>query len=768
MKELAKNILLNRRIKNSDTLSAALMHIGVGIISFVASKGVVLDSFSPFGISLIAGVPAVYTSSAAIGGFIGYFIPAIEGGAFKYIASLFAVVSVKLLLSSKRRIVESPFILAIICFLSCLVTALFAANGLGFIPLLSEALISAAAAFFVSKASKALSDTASAGLTGEETVSFITVISILLIGLSDIGSGGITLSHILGVTLILISAKFGGVTAGSVSGIAVAFSFILTKSYSEITLSFALGGMMAGMFSALGKYAQIIALNLCCFLNLAAMGMNVQSIALLIETALGSAIFLLLPKSANIYIGRFFAAAPKITSNKGFKSSLTLRLNTAANALMQVSETVEQVSSELSKINTPDYNTLTSKIENDACKGCNLRLYCWEKHRDNTLDSMLLMTKAVKSGEQNPEQFAENDFKDRCLRREKVGAAVYKHYSDYAAKISAENRLSEVRSIVTDQFEGISKMLCDLSEDFKTDEKFDTALADLAAAALKNLSLYAEEGSAIIDKFGRTSLEFKLKKTDNLAINKMQIMKLLSAVCEKDFEPPVLTETKDGTIIRLVERAVFSVDFGAYQINAENNSLCGDAYNTFNDGRGHFIIILSDGMGTGGRAAVDGAMASGLMLRLLKAGFGFDCSLKILNSSMLFKSTDESLATLDIISIDLFTGNVELYKAGAAPTVIKRNGRVGKAESSSLPAGILKDIGFDYAHIKLKSGDIILMLSDGATSEGTDWIRAELETVDDISAEGLAQKICMSARRRCTSVHSDDITVIAAILEKKF
>ena len=114
-------------------------------------------------------------------------------------------------------------------------------------------------------------------------------------------------------------------------------------------------------------------------------------------------------------------------------------------------------------------------------------------------------------------------------------------------------------------------------------------------------------------------------------------------------------------------------------------------------------MILSDGMGTGGRAAVDGAMASGLMSRLIKAGFGYDCSLRILNSSMLFKSTDESLATVDIASIDLFTGETKLYKAGAAPTIVRRSGKTGKVQSTSLPAGILREIGFDKAVVKCKN-----------------------------------------------------------------
>ena len=163
---------------------------------------------------------------------------------------------------------------------------------------------------------------------------------------------------------------------------------------------------------------------------------------------------------------------------------------------------------------------------------------------------------------------------------------------------------------------------------------------------------------------------------------------------------------------------------------------------------------------------MDGAMACGLMTRLIKAGFGYDCSLKFLNSSMLFKSTDESLATVDVASIDLFTGQTELYKAGAAPTVIRRSGKTGKAESTSLPAGILREIGFDKASLKCKVGDIVVMMSDGAVSEGTDWIRQEVEAWRDGSAQELAEKICESAKRRRTDTHEDDITVLTAILNK--
>lgn len=769
MKEFIKEIKFSKGQAASPSASAILAHIAVAVIAFLSSRAVVLQSLTPFGLSILAGCPNVFTAAAATGAFIGYFFPAIDGGAFKYIAVLFAILSIKLLLSSYKKLVSNPLFLSGICFFANLITCIVASNSVNasFTYCLAETLLAAGGTFFVAKTSKALSLTP-IGLSAEEMASFIIIINIFLMGLNSFTSFGVSLSHVLTVFLILTCAKFGGTLAGSVSGITATFSFMLTGNPSGVTVSYAVGGMIAGIFAPLGKYAQIIAIILSSFTVSLTTGLDLDTISLLIETLIGCGLFLALPRNLGIYLGKLFSSSPRVVAPISFKKSLTMRLDLASNALSDVSVTVEEVSRELGKINSPDYSTVLNRIETDACKGCKLRLNCWETKKESTLSAVFEMTKAVKNGELSPEAFAPEDFKAKCLRLNSIGNSVYRHYSEYAAKVSAENRLDEVRNVVMDQFDGISKMLHDLKEDFENDEQFDNSTALTAASALKSLNIRASECSCRIDKFGRMTLELKIKKTADQKINKMQIMKLLSLVCERDFDPPVLSEAGNDIFITLNERAVYKVDFGSHQSSAYDSNLCGDAYNCFFDGKGHFIAILSDGMGSGGRAAVDGAMASGLMMRLLKAGFGYDCSLRILNSSMLFKSTDESLATLDIVSIDLYTGNVELYKAGAAPTIIRRSGRTGKAESSSLPAGILRDIGFDYATIKVKTGDIVLMMSDGAVSEGTDWIRAELESATDISAADLAEHICESARRRRTDRHDDDITVLAAIIEKNF
>ena len=491
-----------------------------------------------------------------------------------------------------------------------------------------------------------------------------------------------------------------------------------------------------------------------------------QSALCAVEAILGAALFLAIPRKAGIYLGKLFAARPKLAIPGGIKKSLEMRLDMAANALGDVSETVEQVAAELSKINAPDFGTVISAVEQDACAGCKLRLHCWESRRDDTVTAVLDITKAIKDGSTEPANGAPEEFRGRCIRLSGVANSVYKRYSDYTSRIAAENRIDEVRSVVSDQFEGISDMLYGLARDIETDSHYDNTAAEKAAAALKNLNIQVEECSSRTDKFGRIKIELKVKKSTAPVINKLQIMKLVSVVCERDFDVPAVNETGGDIFITLSEHAALRVDVGVEQKCASDSMMCGDAYRYFFDGHGHFITVLSDGMGTGGRAAVDGAMASGLMCRLLKAGFGFDCSLKILNSSMLFKSTDESLATVDIASIDLYNGQVELYKAGAAPTVIRRSGKTGKAESTSLPAGILRDVRFDKATVKCREGDIVVMMSDGAAFEGCDWIRAELEKWQGGTAQELSERLCEGAHRRRSDNHEDDITVITAVLKK--
>ncbi len=767
MKEIASSVNRKEKYDTGILLAAAGMHISAAAVGFIMSRGAVLGNLLPFGISFIAGCSLTYTPAAATGVFLGYFIPAIGSGGFKYIAAAFAVVAVKLLLGGLKRLSSNPIFLSAMAFLASFLTSAVTLSGLNFnfLSVLCESLFSAMGAFFVCRCFNSFKN-AAAGLRADELASLSVLIGMALTGINGFTFNGISLGHILGIAVILTAAKYGGILSGSVSGITVSFAMCLSGVSGEIAVVYAFTGLMAGVFSSFGKYVQTAVPLVFSLAGSVMSGSPVLIAQTVIEAALGSALFLAVPRRAGIRLGKLFSAYPRLSTPDGVKRSLSMRLDIAAGALCDVSDTVEQVAAELSKINSPDFGSVITAVEQDACAGCKLRLHCWESKRDDTLKAVLEMTNAVKSGERSPENAAPEEFKGRCLRVARVANAAYKRYSDYASRIAAENRIDEVRGVVSDQFDGISAMLSELSRELEKDDRFDNSAAEKAAAALKNLDIRVEECSSKTDKYGRMTIEMRVKKDPSLIINKLQVMKMVSVVCERDFDIPSVSENGGEIFIVLNEHAALRVDVGVEQKCASDSAMCGDAYKYFFDGRGHFIMILSDGMGTGGRAAVDGAMASGLMCRLIKAGFGYDCSLRILNSSMLFKSTDESLATVDIASIDLFTGRVELYKAGAAPTLVRRSGRTGKAESTSLPAGILREVSFDKAVVRCKENDIVVLMSDGAVSEGTEWIKDEIEGFEGGTAEQLSERICEGAKRRRTDGHEDDITVMTAVIKR--
>ncbi|MCR5484236.1 MAG: serine/threonine-protein phosphatase [Clostridiales bacterium] len=175
--------------------------------------------------------------------------------------------------------------------------------------------------------------------------------------------------------------------------------------------------------------------------------------------------------------------------------------------------------------------------------------------------------------------------------------------------------------------------------------------------------------------------------------------------------------------------------------------------------------MLSDGMGTGGRAAIDAAMTAELFSKLVRAGISFDSALEIVNSALLVNGIDESVSTLDVACIDLYTGETEFMKAGGAATFVRKKNKAAKLELAALPAGILRDVKFEKAYSPLSSGDIILMVSDELLTENDSWIISELINYTGDSAQEFADLIANEARIRKENVREDDVTVLCMILD---
>ena len=331
---------------------------------------------------------------------------------------------------------------------------------------------------------------------------------------------------------------------------------------------------------------------------------------------------------------------------------------------------------------------------------------------------------------------------------------------EYIAQEIINEKTNEIRMVASDQFFSISDMLADLAKEFDEAEHFDNIAAGKIRRLLGEYEIYPRNISVIEDKFGRIRIEIMTKGRET-AISKPEIQKQISKVCNRYFEKGRVTHFRDDSMISFTERPNYSFEIGFAQHSAEGR-LCGDTVKTVNDGKGRSILIISDGMGKGGRAALDGAMGAGLLSKLLCAGFGFDSALKVVNSALLVKSNEESLATIDCACVDLFTGRVDLYKAGAPATYIVKGSRVDKCELTSMPAGILRGIEFAKRTAILSNGSLIVMVSDGIIDVGGEWLPAMLRGFEDTPPQEIADTVLREALNVARGKKEDDMSIIAA------
>ena len=169
--------------------------------------------------------------------------------------------------------------------------------------------------------------------------------------------------------------------------------------------------------------------------------------------------------------------------------------------------------------------------------------------------------------------------------------------------------------------------------------------------------------------------------------------------------------------------------------------------------------MLSDGMGTGTRAAIDSVMTANLTARLLRAGFSPENALKTVNCALLVKSADETLATLDILKIDLEGGRASFYKAGAGFSVIGKSDKTVIVEKSSMPLGILESTAFEKSEIDLNSGDTVIIMSDGANVIPHKEFKELIRSYKNEGMRVLSEAIVNEALTYSLSGKHDDITV---------
>ncbi len=738
------------------------------LLGLLISRGAVLSRLSPFGASLVAAVPHRFTWASLFGSALGYILLS-PAESFRYIAVVIAIGALKWLLSDIEKITTSRLFAPVLSFVPMFATGIalmFVSTSrmseLGIC--LVESLISATGAYFISRSAQLAST--SRGITGfsQQEVACLTVSAcILMLSFGSVSIWGVSLGRVMAVVTVLLCARYGGVTGGSISGIATGVVFSLgTSQMSFLAGGYAFGGLVGGLFATLGKLPVGAVFTLCSTVLSFASPDKRLVFSLFIECLLGTGIFMFIPSDFGNVVRSAFAPAPDKGRSEAMRRSVTMRLDHAAHALEGVNECVTEVSKKLKKNFDPESDAqIYESAVKKTCSACGLRVYCWDKQKALSQDDFSRLTEVLRQEGFVSERDVSERFTKKCCKQRELAGNINESYKEYLSELSAQRRITQVRSVVAGQFSGLSDMLWDLSEEFQNFEDFDTDSAQRITEELKN------QGVVVVDcccrlhqSFGMT-VEVEVALTRKKDINIQGIHRTVSRCCGRRFELPTESRAVDRLRLVMSEIADYDVEIGSSQHIANGYNLCGDCLDYFMNGSGSMVAIISDGMGSGGSAAVDSNMAVSILTKLIKAGLSYDCALSVVNSSLMIKSEEESTATLDIVDVNLFSGKVSMLKAGSPVTYIRKGGRVYRREYPSLPVGILNEVRFAKDAITLHEGDAIVMISDGATVGDEKWLEDLIRTWREASCQDFASLVVNEAMKRRNDTHDDDITAIA-------
>lgn len=207
--------------------------------------------------------------------------------------------------------------------------------------------------------------------------------------------------------------------------------------------------------------------------------------------------------------------------------------------------------------------------------------------------------------------------------------------------------------------------------------------------------------------------------------------------------------------------AVFGV---AYAIK-NGEKVSGDTHSVIRINDHTFLMVLSDGMGSGEYAKKVSESAISLIEAFYRAEIPRDTVLKTINKLLSF-NRDERFTCIDIVGVDLNTGRADFVKIGSPAGVIIREGEIKVIESTSLPLGILENLRPTVCTEQVASGDIIVFMSDGITSAfpSPSDLYGFLQELNPLNPQNLADRILSAALDRTGRTATDDMTVVCTRL----
>ncbi len=550
---------------------------------------------------------------------------------------------------------------------------------------------------------------------------------------ADVSAG-----RILAATLVLACAWQGGAGAGAAVGVGLGLAMDLSCGSVLYAMAFGVAGAAAGLLRGGRRSgtATIFALTgTAAVLWLWNHGLKP---AVLVELPAACVLFVLIPASLSRRLGTHLLREESGSADDRTKDYVRIRLEGAAQAFRALHESMRSAFVRPTA-HVDDTAAIFDRAADRVCRKCELRGTCWERDYVTTFNALNDATQTMLDRGRGEAADFPGYFASRCVHFPAFLSAVNEELTALLCRRQYASRIRDSRQAVCQQYGQLSDILTAAAAELGQELTADPVRQRRVRQHLAVLGLEAET-AVFYDQEHHLRVQINGPACRQLSrpeeVRSLADLMGIPMRCEEEDSPDRLT---------LVQIEPFMAVAGIAARKKDGETVSGDAGTWFKRPDGRLYVLLCDGMGSGPAANRESGLAVRLLEQFLKAGVETENALVILNSALALRSEDEGgFTTVDLLQLDLFTGQAEIYKFGAAPTYIKKREGVQRITGCSLPAGMTAQgaVRPDCTRLKLDPGDCVLMVSDGICGTGEDeWLRSKLAAFPGDSPKDLAREV---------------------------
>lgn len=389
------------------------------------------------------------------------------------------------------------------------------------------------------------------------------------------------------------------------------------------------------------------------------------------------------------------------------------RIHECADSFVKLAKTFKNLPMYKECFTDDDLNYMCIEMADGYCAGCGKMSLCWDRDYYETARDTAEIFKNVINNNEIDNNLA---LSHKCINYPDYIEQITRVFEKTKLNNSWYNRILENREAIILQLNAAAEIM----EECTYEKKDITDLMWMKVKRIKNILsakfLQVNRLRILQNKNGYIEIELRVFSKIKRCVTVKEIANDISKIYGKrltgQYEDRKIVGNEEVELV-FSEDTKYFVLTGVERRTKDGEQSSGDNFSLINQIQGEFIMSLSDGMGSGIKACKESETVIELIEKFLEAGFSKSTALRMINSAMVLEDGQGLYSTIDIASLDLYSGNCEFYKIGAAPTYIKREDCIEVIQSTSLPAGIFHKIDIERSAKRVYDNEFIIMLSDG-------------------------------------------------------